>query len=417
MSPRLVVLGGSGDAYLVLALVAAYKRLHSRPDAQVVLRTRLAAVGDLFGLPYAIDDALVAQAEADHGMHDTYPNDFNGDPYYVHPCFIRTPVRVDKLTTRWDASQADMYRMLLRLPFDEELRLPTDEARGILPFPINPRSVVIITDSTSWPNAQPSFWPRLAERLAAEGWQVHVNDKTETLAALFDRCRRAAWVIGPQCGVMSILVTGRFTCRKTLATPNLDGNRRPDYLAPETFPYGYVTKFSNLDFDVEEFKISDHDHEDLINRIAQGANALRLWLHDPSPVMTVQAPLAPGDFFDRLAVLTVKRQYFDVRRKAAIEREYLRLVEIRRQLPTPPEVEEMFGRLVKLHGECYDLLARIVPQAVGMGELSTTDHVTAIRANKARVELKQAIDAACHSPYSEVKDYYGDGRDHGRGET
>ncbi len=409
---RLVVLGGSGDAYLVFALLAAYRRLHTRPDALVVVRARLAAVGDLFGLPYAIDDALVAQAEADHGLHGSYANEFGGDPYYVHPCFVRTPVRVDRLTTRWEASQADMYRMILRLPFDEPLALPAHRGPG--EYPVNSRSVVIITDSTSWPNTQPDFWNRLANALIAERWQVHVNDRREDLGTLLDRCRRAAWVIGPQCGVMSIVTTGQFQCRKTLATPNIDSNRRPEYLAAETFPYGYVTKFSNHDFDCEEFKISDHDHAELIQRIVHGANGQCLWPHDPSPVMTVQAPLAPGDFFDRLAVLTVKRDRFDPRRRAAIEREYQRLVEIRRQLPTPPEVDELFRRLVKLHGECYDLLARIVPQAVGAGELSTIGHVAAIRANKTRVELKQAIDAACHSPYSEVKDYY-DGANLGRG--
>lgn len=403
---RLVVLGGSGDAFLVLSLLEAFQRRHGRPDVRVVLRQRLASVARLFGLPCEINDDLVASAEADTVFQAQYENSFLDPrvPYYVHPCFLRTLFRVDQLTVRPDASQADMYRMLLRLPFDEPLALPLAEFRD--PIRTIPRSVVMITDSTSWPNIQPGFWPLLADRLARDGWQVHVNDKAESFDQLIDRCTRAQWVIGPQCGTMSIMVTGQFACRKTLATPNIDGNRQSQYLASETFPYGYVTKFSNLDFDVEEFKVSDGDHAELVELISRGQNALHLWPHDPSPVMSVVAPLAPGDFLDRLAVLTVKRRRFTERKKAAIEREYQRFSEIRRQLRLPAEVNILFDELFQLHMTCYDALAGVVPAALRGEYLG--EHVFVIQANRRRIEIKAAIDAICHAPYGEIKDYYGE---------
>lgn len=352
-----------------------------------------------------VDEALIDRAERDREFQSTYPNEFPGsEPYFVHPCFVRTPVRIDKLTTRWAASQADMYRMLLRLPFDAEVELPLVENRICSDRFHYEREVVMITDSTSWPNTQPGFWPKLAARLTADGWQVHVNDKTEDLDNLLARCRRAAWVIGPQCGVMSILVSGEFSCRKTLATPNIDDNRRPEYLAANTFPYGYVTKFADRDYDVEEFKISDDNHAELVDLIAGGQNALALWPHDPRPVMTVQAPLAPGDFFDRLAVLTVKRARFEPRKRAAIEREFQRLTEIRRQLDIPRETLDVFDRLVELHAKCYDALAEVVPAA--LNNVVTGQHLYVIKANKDRVALKAEIDHLCHAPYGEVKDYY-----------
>lgn len=405
---RLVVLGGSGDAFLVCGLVGAFRSHHGRNDVRVVLTSRLAAVAGLFGVPYEIDDALVLHAQQNPEFQRNHPNEFLADtPYYVHPCFWRSPVSIDEMTTMPDASQADMYRMLLRLPVRTPLELPPIGSRR--PAWTSPDTVVVITDSSSWPNTQPGFWEALVRRLDADGWHVHVNEKADSLDTLLERCRNAAWVIGPQCGVMSILVTGEFACRKTLATPNIDGNRRPEYLASETFPYGYVTKFANHDYDVEEFKISDDNHPQIIDAIAAGVNARTLWPHDPTPVITIQAPISPGDFIDRLAVLTVKMQNFTAAKRASIRREHDRFAEIARQMgdrfPT-----EQFGRLVDLHRSTYELLARMVPTALhdsfDGGSMAHEDHVAAVRFNKTRVKLKAAIDAALHAPYGEVKDYY-----------
>ena len=217
-------------------------------------------------------------------------------------------------------------------------------------------------------------------------------------------------MIGPQCGLMSILVTGQFPCRKTLVTPSIDYGAAPHYWAKMTFPYAYVTAFAGQDFDVEEYKVGDN-HAGIIDLVMGGVNARHLRPHDPLPAVNVTMQLTPGDFFDRFAVLTVKRQKFSPDQRAAIEREYQRHDEARRQRLWPKELDVLLDRLTELHARNFDLLAQLVPQAItGHCEVTTPAmvdaHFEAMRSNKERVLLKQQIDALCHAPYSETKSYY-----------
>jgi hypothetical protein len=396
---KVVVLGGTGDAYLVSALHAEFQG--AQGAAEIVTRSRLACVPEMFGAPHSADDGLVERAEQDFELQRFHDNRLENDVFYAHPCFVRTPFRVDHLTTKPDASQADMYRMILGLDPYAPLALPR------LPeVDAEPGTVTMIEDSTSWPNTQPTFWPRLAGALREAGWEVRANDRSWSLRQLLVRCAASEWVIGPQCGVMSALVTGEFPCRKTLATPNIDGNRRPEYLARETFPYGYVTKFAGRDYDVEEFKIDDDgNHEELVRRIVLGANARRLWAHDPRPVTSVQVSLPPGDFLDRLAVLAVKRERLPEHLRAAQEREYLRYAEQYRQANLGREADELYQRLRALHDETFAALDRLVPETLA-DRGAPHDYTAMVRQNRERVALKTEIDRICHAPYSEVKSYY-----------
>jgi len=394
---KVVVLGGTGDAYLISALHAEIQGVYG--PVEIVTRERLACVPEMFGVPHVVDDDIVAHAEQDFSFQRTHSNLHSDDVFYAHPCFVRTPFRVDHLTTKPDASQADMYRMILGLDPYAPLALPRHPD-----VPTEPGRVTIIEDSTSWPNTQPTFWPRLAGALREAGWQVEINNKSWPLSELFARCAASEWVIGPQCGVMSVLVTGEFPCRKTLATPNIDGNRRPEYLARETFPYGYVTKFANTDYDVEEFKIDGDNHEALVRSIVLGANGLRLRSHDPQPVKTVQVALSPGDFLDRLAVLAVKRARLPEHLRAAQEREYLRYAEAYRQSGLE-RAEPLYQALYALHDKTFAALDRLVPATLAdRGALH--DYTAMVRCNKERVMLKVEIDQLCHAPYSEIKSYY-----------
>ncbi len=398
---NIVVLGGTGDVYLISSLLEVFKRTHNR-DAQLVIRDRYRCIADMFGVPYIIDDAVITAAETDAAMQRDYDNVFaDGRNFYCHPSFLRTQVRMDHLTTKPDVSQGDMYKVILRVPWGAPLALPK-----IPEVEQKPGKVVLVPDARSWPNLHPGFWALLATRLAYAGWNVQNNNGSGwSLKTLFDNCAEAEWVIGPQCGVMSILVTGRFPCRKTLASSDIDGSSL--YLfSTHTFPYAYVTKFSNQDYDVEEFKVSAHRQDELVDSIVNGQNGLRLWPHDPAPVTTITVPLSPGDFLDRLAVLTVKRSRFSVARRAAIERDYQRHVELKLRTGFSAEVEERYARLVDLHAETFDLLETMVPEAIGGGTMTPESHVTAVQLNKARIELKLEIDAACRAPFSEVKSYH-----------
>lgn len=401
---RLVTIGGSGDAYLVCALLAAFRERHKRSDVIVIGKSKYEAIANMFGAPYACDDDLVQKAERDPAMQRSYENVLIAPDttFYVHPCFLRSGVRVDKLTMGPDASQADMYRAMLDTGMNAPLAVPTR-----LPVAeMEPDRVLIIPNAVSWPNTQPKFWTMLADNLSRIGRDVIWTDESWTFGELLRQCMQAEWVIGPQCGVMSILCTGEFPCRKTLASAILnEANKKLAFLSARTFPYAYVTKFSNLDYEVEEYEITDDNHAELVAGIINGINAGRIVPHDPRPIIAIQAPLSPGDFLDRLAVLTVKRRNFEGRNRALVEREYRRFLHLRSITEMPPEINAHFAQLVALHQTTFDLLQRLVPMALSEGA-DVRLHDQAIRLNRDRIELKSRIDRACRAPYTDVKSYY-----------
>lgn len=386
------------------ALFDAFRRHHDREAAEVVLHSKLEAVAGLFDVPYRVDDAVVEHAQRNQAFQRSHDNQLLASPlFYAHPSFMRSGVRVDQLTARAGWSQADMYRMMLRLPPDTPLALPR------IPATARTHHVLVIDKATSWANSQPLFWEKLVRALEAAGRYVVRNDPDWTLEHLLRRCAAAEWVIGPQCGVMSILAAGRFPCRKTFASPSMDYNVLPDQWMDHTYPYGYVTKFDGADYDVEEFKITDDNHDEIAALIAGGSNALELLPHDPSPVLSVSVPLSPGDFLDRLAILMVKRDNFDRIRRALIEREYQRYCEalfrLRASDRISSEVEGLFSRLISLHSDAFHALKEVVPERVKL-EASVEAHAKVVELNRERVKLKNLIDALCHAPYAEVKDYY-----------
>jgi hypothetical protein len=415
MRQEIVVLGGLGDAYLVMALYDALCRAHPQHNIILTIKNRHRALVGLFpGVRTQVDDDTTFGAEADQGMQRNYLNDlFTGRPFYAHPCMARTRLVIDELPSLQRVTQADLFRMVLGL----RLSAPLTPAMPPLMVPVP--GTVMIVEATTWPNTQPGFYPKLIEALRANGRDVWVNDGKLPLDDLFRRAAVTEWVIGPQCGLMSILVTGQFPCRKTLVTPSIDCGAAPHYWAKMTFPYAYVTAFAGQDFDVEEYKVGDN-HAGVIDLVMNGVNARRLRPHDPSPAANVTMTLTPGDFFDRFAVLTVKREKFSTDQRASIEREYQRHDEARRQRLWPKELDGMLDKLIELHAKNFDLLAQLVPQAIAHEsvefgpDLAVTPplaeminaHFEAMRSNKERVRLKQEIDAVCHAPYREVKSYY-----------
>lgn len=408
MTLKLVVLGGTGDVYLIAALVRAF-RLQTQRDAVLVTREKFGAVASMFDIPFYCDEQLVHRGENDRRFQIEGDNHLDSPDgiFYTHPCFERSRVRVDHLTVKTDVSQADMYRMLLRLPPETPLDKPRVPAISQIP-----NRVLIIPDAVSWPNTQQEFYRALGPKLEHAGWNVVYNDRAWSLFELFQQCAMAEWVIGPQCGVMSILTTGSFPCRKTLATPSVDSGRAPGFLAAQTFPYAYVTKFANEDYDVEEFKISIENREEMLEAIALGSNAKRLWRHNPQALPAITVSMMPGEVLDRLAVLTVKRWRFPPRRRAAVEREYQRYLEVARLLRARPDLESLFQRLVQNHEATFTLLEKLVPETLNEGAIEEFSldiaerHGEAIRYNRDRVDLRRSIDVACGAPVSEIKSYW-----------
>ncbi len=387
---RLVSLGGTGDAYLVSALAAHVRAKHG-DDVTIVLKEVQAAIPGMFGLPYdprPVNE--IRDLERDGALHSDYDNQLGPNRiFYAHPCFTRSGVRIDELTTLpHSLSQADMYRALLNLPLDAPLALPT-----IPTLEPRPNTAVLITEAVSWPNDQPAFWQSLESALRDGGWSVEVPGTSPSLASLFELASAAEMVVGPQCGVMSILCAAEFPCRKVIATPSIDEG--PGFLVGRTwlrrtYPYAYVRKFSGEDYDVEEYRIRAETHGEIISTILAAPRTSR----DPRPVTTVEMPLTPGDFLDRLAVLTVK-----VRRGLLLaNREANRYAEA-----FPEKWLRLLAPLVDLHETTFDRLAVDVPDALANPDRDDHDAVTL---NRQRVELKRRIDDELRAPYREVKNYF-----------
>ena len=401
MTQRIVVLGGLGDAYLMAALFDGFRQHYNR-DAILVIKGMYAHLFDLFGVPYEIDDETTFGSESRPNWQKTYDNALgNGRHFFAHPCMRRTQIKLDELPARERISQADMFRLILGLPLDSPLAQPK-----VPSLPVQLNSVMIV-EATTWPNTQPSFYPKLIKALQDTGRYVWVNDKKLPLKDLLERASATEWVIGPQCGLMSIFVTGRWPCRKTLVTPDIDNGRGGDYWAKSTFPYAYVRQFAGLDFDVEEYKIEDDNHDTLIDAIINGVNARKLRPHIPNPVYSVDMALSPGDFLDRFAVLQVKRNRFSPDRKALIEREYQRHLEAASGLLKNAGAVRGFMDLVDAHDTAFMVLERAIPDALN-GGMAVEDHTAVIKLNRDRVKLKQQIDAALAPGMSEQKSYYRD---------
>lgn len=235
---NLVCLYGVGDAYLVCALHRSFQATHGI-QARVVVKSSQAVVPEMFGVPFVVDDALVQRAEGDADLQRNYPNVIaDGATFYVHPHFVRTGARLDQLTVKARVSQADMYRALLHLSPWATLAHGRFDA-----LPVT-RDVVLITQSRSWPNLPPEFWTTLADRLRAARRSVDVVDPGWSLRELFAACSGANNVIGPQCGVMSVLCEIGFPCRKTFAVRMLSEQCPYLFGLEETLPYGDTATFA-----------------------------------------------------------------------------------------------------------------------------------------------------------------------------
>ena len=246
---RLVAMYGTGDTYLVCALARAFQETHG--EAKVIVKAAHAFLPRWFELDFEVDDRLVGAGETDQRMKADHPNDPDSQLIFVHPTFVRTPARLDQLTVKPRATQADMYRALLCVSPWAPLTRPR-EIMGI------PGDVVVIPAARSWPNLPLEFWETVCAGLVDSGRHVVINDPKWTLEELLRRCAGAAWVIGPQCGTVSIVHEARFPCRKTIVITKLDEGTPGLFNLTQTMPYAHCSTFAGSDHeDVEHVVVSD----------------------------------------------------------------------------------------------------------------------------------------------------------------
>lgn len=399
---RLVSMFGTGDTYLVCALVRAFEKHHNLV-AKIVCKGAHRYIPELFGFhhdiqdglsgTFSVSDGLVSDAESNINRQRFYLNEIlDGSTYYVHPSYIRSGVRVDQFTfTCRPISQADMYKALLHLPLDTPLDRPSFKLVEQSPG----QRVLLIREAKSWPNTQSAFWDKLHGSLVEREYKVLLNQPKWDLKDLFSACAISDWVIGPQCGVMSILCHAQFPCRKSFCTPA----ERPGISITATMPYAGVRTFAGEDYDVDEFVVSKDNHAEIINRLLSAPTRRRT-----EPVQTIDAPMSTGDFLDKLAILLVKHSKFDQQNKALLVRELDRYCSILQGL-TWQDLQVFLDQLVKIHSDTFDLCASYVPSAL-RGENDENRHARAIALNKQRVIIRQQIDRLCGAASTETKDYY-----------
>lgn len=295
-------------------------------------------------------------------------------------------------------THADLWRGLLDLPLDAEMKRGQ---RSHAAARIANR-VVLIPEARSWPNSCPEFWPMLGMALQDRGWKVTMNSSSYSLAQLFDLCSDAEWVIGPQCGVMAILCHAMFPCRKTIATPSVDGH----HYFKKTYPYAYVSTFAGEDYDdVEEVKINQLSQREAISDVLAGRHAQRLPVLN-ARVHPVTVELSPGDLLDRFSILKLKVNQLPPEKCAFVMREYLKYCEIASELINRSPTDKLFGELLGCNAEAWEHNEISVTGMLERGENISQHFADAARLNKERVGLRNLINQMCGSAFTEIKSYY-----------
>ena len=368
---------GTGDAYMTLAFARACEERHGPttvclPSRHADLRPMFPDVGVMVDAPPGVPDVM------------------------IHPSNTTLGVRIDHLALLGRRlTHADLWRAMLHLPRDARMR------RGTQPLIANrdDEAVILIPEARSILNDHPTFWQSLHHRLVERGHHVLVNDPRWSLAELLQRCAWAGWVIGPQCGVMAILCHAMFPCRKTIATPSLDGH---EYFR-RTYPYMGVETYAGESYaDVAEVKIAA-DHHRAVEEVLSG----RPESSAGAPVEYVQTPLSHGDFFDRLSILELKVKKLEPL-PAVVLREYLRYREIAEAtgLTTHPQFLAAYDLLKIVNEKAWEHNEISVTEMYGEGKNISLHFSEAARYNRQRVELRNAINRMCGSWSFEVKSYY-----------
>lgn len=379
---------GTGDTYMTLAFAKAVERLRGQ-HVTVLIPPQHDAIAKMF------PDVTVSHG--DPGIIN-FLNNMDDVLIVAHPSAVPKRVRIDHLCLlARPLCHADLWRAMLELPADEPM------PRGQYDNKVTrlPKSALLIPQANSIPNCVPEFWMLLQDRLEREGWDVTVNDRSWPLERLFQACDDAEWVIGPQCGVMMILCHTGFPCRKTIATPSLDGH----HYFKKTYPYMYVETFAGENYgDVDEVKITDN-LDWAISSVMAGANAHRI--SRPQRASGIAVMLSYGDFFDRAAILTVKSIRLPPEKAALIMRDHLRHSELLTSvIGHDPLLKDLARKLFEVNDEAFQQ-NEVAVKTVMEGGQASEHYAKAVHLNKQRTELKEKVNRQCNSIYVEVKSYYG----------
>lgn len=381
---------GTGDTYMTLAFAKAVERVRGKP-VTVLVPQQHEAIAAMFP---------DVKTEYSTGIIPNLGTD--GELIVAHPSSVPKRVRIDHLCLlARRLTHADLWRAMLELPPDEPMPQGAPQAIALYPTTMAKR-VLLIPEARSIPNSLPDFWLLLQHKLLERGMEVVVNHPHWSLRELFQECLRAEWVIGPQCGTMMILCHAGFPCRKTFATPSVDGH---EYFK-RTWPYLSVKTFSGDNYDdVEEVKLTANLERGL-SEVLSGRHALGLPVNHGRCV-DMFGIASVGEFLDKFSILELKVKHLPPEKKALVMREYLECREI------AEEISRRFGVLMldawrelqRVNEEAWH--ANDVAVRAAMNGGADAEHYTnAVRLNQRRMLLRDLINDVCGTKAREVKSYY-----------
>ncbi|HEX9462397.1 MAG TPA: hypothetical protein VGB82_07340 [Alphaproteobacteria bacterium] len=449
-----------GDTYLLGALGEAFRRVHCADGKELVLVVKSSA----------FPAALMFKRHFDRiiGLEDLYLNAVHielsslrlpsrlvlNEACFPHPNHV-TDARADFFTALEHVSQASMYMLLLGLPLDSSLALPevAPEARAAAAtlageIRLRPgRSVLLFPDANSWPAVADEFWATVVPKLQAAGWDVYTNGsgswrgaRTEPIAGtrliqvpldvVLPFLEHAGWAAGTLCGLMNMIASSRTRCRKTIVTLGIGPGSAHQFQHPlavrRTYPYAYQRKFDGMNYDIEELQVlGAQDHDPVAARIAGGFNALSAAPPSAEPVVRLPVDLAPGELFDKISILEIKRDRLPSEKRVQVEKELAVLNEIARPLlETRPGLDAKYADLKQLNVQGWDLNEhifkqfddtdygdegwRLDPKDAGQlqaVERSVREFRRSQQTNRDRVRLKNEINAICRAAWDEMKSF------------
>jgi hypothetical protein len=421
----LIAVHGVGDTYAVASLCKKFKELNC-PEQNLVLLVKrahveLAAMFEGINILLPFEDCGLGHPD-DRRERNADIRPEPGKPFFTHPSVAH--IRPDLCVAWGRMCDIAMYAMILGLHPDLEPERPRrdlrldEEAREIAQrVGIRPgRTVVMISQASSWPSPPPGFFELLSSKLQREGWLVIENGPWLPFRCVIPLLEIAGWAVGANCGIMQMIVSSQTHCRKTILTtamwPDFPDAHRHLLPIDSTLPYRSFRRIDGKKYDIEEFRIDGYDsHERLTDHIVCGRNA-RGTMPSPEPLNYLEVDGAPGEVLDKMTILEVKVQKLP-------ERAHLFYREIayyagicERLLQKHPEIDQRVQRLRYLNAVAWDhneILIRIQQRNGIAIEAAVRDTASAFQAanaaNQERVRIKNEIDAIFNAGMREEKSY------------
>lgn len=278
---------GVGDTYLVCALWREFEKVNG--PTTISVREEHVHIPQMFGARFQTLRSLMMVP----GEHAWRP----GIPINAGPLHAARGDAIEKLTAGGAFSRADLFRFILRLPWDAPLAKPLllNEWRKqaaswteIRPaFQHKGKSVVIMPHAKNMPAPPLEFWMQLAVELAGKrnvpvlfnDLHTHLPSAGDTriemealeksgrilrihptLGVLYAMIEHAGWVIGATSGAFHAAAAAELEARKSLVAMWPLGFDKPfrvnDWLALESpFPYSNARSFCGPDLRVDQFEV------------------------------------------------------------------------------------------------------------------------------------------------------------------